>query len=56
MNEYSIVGVISLLAWLALAVTAWRGYRVSGKRTLIYALMWGSIFIVVALVFAAIGA
>ena len=51
-----LVSIVALAGWLILALSAYRSYQVSGRRTLTYALVWGSIFLAVAMVFAAIGA
>ena len=51
-----LVSIIALAGWLILALSAYRSYETSCRRTLTYVFVWGSIFIAVALVFAAIGA
>lgn len=55
MSEYGWVSIVALLGWLILAVSAWRSYQVSGKRMLTYILIWGSIFLAVAIFFSLIG-
>lgn len=55
MNEYGWVSLIALVAWLFLALSAFRSHRIGARKAVTMALMWGSIFVLVALVFAAIG-
>ncbi|ANU07963.1 hypothetical protein [Paraurantiacibacter namhicola] len=55
MNEGGWVSIIALLGWLFLAVGAWRSYQVSGKRAVTYILIWGCLFLTVALGFMLIG-
>ena len=54
MNEYAWVSLVGLVAWLFLAVAGFRAQRVSGRKTLLMAAAWMSIFLLVALVFAAV--
>ena len=51
-----LVSIVALAGWLILALSAFRSYQVSGRRMLTYVLIWGTIFLAVAMVFAAIGA
>jgi len=46
------ISIISLTAWLVLALSAYRAHRVGGKTTLVMALGWISIFFLTAAVFA----
>ena len=50
-----LVSIVALAGWLILAVSAYRSHRISGRKTLTYALIWGSIFLAVAMLFAAVG-
>lgn len=56
MNEYGWVSLIALAAWLVLALSALRSYRIGARKAVTMALAWGSIFALVALFFAAVGA
>ena len=53
MNWTAWVSLIALAGWLVLALSAWRARGVGTKKTLLIALMWGAIFVLVAAVFAA---
>jgi hypothetical protein len=50
-----LVSIVALAGWLVLALSAYRSYQISGRKTLMYVLVWTSIFLAVALVFAAVG-
>ena len=50
-----LVSIVALAGWLILALSAYRSHRVSGRKTLTYILIWGSIFLAMAMVFAAAG-
>ena len=49
------ISIVSLLAWLILAFSAFRAQRVGAKKTVVIALAWVSLFFLVAAVFGAIG-
>lgn len=49
------ISLISLLAWLVLALSAWRSRQVPLGKTLFMAAMWSGIFVVFTLVFAMAG-
>jgi hypothetical protein len=49
MNEYNWVSLISLSAFLILALSAYRAHNVGGRKTLVMLLAWGSIFMLVTL-------
>ncbi|WP_305096011.1 hypothetical protein [Croceibacterium aestuarii] len=51
-----VLSIIVLVGWLILAVAGFRSYRVSGRKVLLYVLIWASIFVVVAIVFRTMGA
>jgi len=51
-----LVSIIALAGWLILALSAYRSHRLSGRKTLTFVLIWASIFLAVALLFAAVGA
>lgn len=50
-----LVSIVALVGWLVLALSAYRSHRVSGRKMLTQLLVWASIFLVVILVFRAIG-
>jgi hypothetical protein len=50
-----LVSIVALAGWLVLALSAYRSHQISGRKTLMYVLVWTSIFPAVALVFAAVG-
>jgi hypothetical protein len=50
-----LVSIVALAGWLVLALSAYRSHQISGRKTLMYVLVWTSIFLAVALVFAAVG-
>ncbi|MXO58860.1 hypothetical protein GRI89_04810 [Altererythrobacter salegens] len=50
------LSIIVLVGWLILVVAGFRSYRVSGRKVLLYGVIWASIFIAVALVFYTMGA
>jgi len=50
-----LVSIIALAGWLVLALSAYRSHQISGRKTLMYVLVWSSIFLAVALVSAAVG-
>lgn len=56
MNEFDTIQIIYLLGWLILAGSAIAAYRLSWKRSILYLLIWGSIFALVFLVFSLVGA
>jgi hypothetical protein len=49
------VSVVALAGWLVLALSAYRAHRLNARRTVVYALIWGAIFLAVAAVFGAVG-
>jgi len=49
------ISIVALAAWLILAVSAYRSHRLSGRTMVKHALVWGTIFLVVAVAFTAIG-
>ena len=53
--NYQLVSIVALAGWLILALSAYRSHRMSGRKTLTYVLVWASIFLAVAMVFAAVG-
>jgi hypothetical protein len=50
-----LLSIIALAGWLVLALSAYRSYEMSGRKTLTFVLIWVSIFIVVVLIFASMG-
>ncbi len=55
MTEFGIISLIALAGWLALALGAYRAHQVGMGRTIVMGLIWGSIFLFVAMIFTAIG-
>jgi hypothetical protein len=49
------VSIVALTGWLVLAFSAYRAQRVGARKTLVMALAWGAIFLLVTAIFAAIG-
>lgn len=54
MNQWQVVSVIALVAWLVLALSSYRSRQVSGKGTALMAMIWIGLFGLVALVFTAL--
>lgn len=48
------VSLVSLLGFLVLALAALRAHRLDARKAVVYALIWGSIFLAVAAVFGAV--
>ena len=55
MSEYGWVSLIALLGWMVLALSAYRAHRISVRKTVVLALTWGAVFLLVTAVFAAVG-
>ena len=55
MSEYGWVSLIALMGWLVLALGAYRAHRISAGKTVVLALTWGAIFLLVTAIFAALG-
>jgi hypothetical protein len=49
------VSLAAMAGWLVLALSALRARQLNAGRTVVYALIWGAIFMAVAAVFGAIG-
>ncbi|MBO0748921.1 MAG: hypothetical protein J2O44_00620 [Porphyrobacter sp.] len=49
------VSVVALLGWLVLSVSALRARQLNARKAVVYALIWGAIFLAAAAVFTAIG-
>jgi hypothetical protein len=49
------VSLVALAGWLVLAMSALRARRLNARKTVVYALIWGAIFVGVAAVFTAVG-
>lgn len=56
MTGFALVSIVALAGWLILALSAYRSFRLSGRKTLTYILIWASIFLAAALVFRTAGA
>lgn len=54
MSEFENIQIIYLVGWLVLAGGALAAYRLSWKKGLVLALIWGSIFALVFLIFSAV--
>jgi hypothetical protein len=52
LTEYQWVSLVALVAWLVLALTAFRRRRVSAETTLTMVIAWLGIFVVVILAFS----
>ena len=55
MNQAGWVSIVALAGWLVLALSAFRAHQVGARKTLIVALTWGAIFLLVAAIFTAVG-
>jgi hypothetical protein len=55
MTGTSWASLIALLAWLVLALGAFRSHRIGGRKAVTMALAWGAIFVFVAIFFGAMG-
>jgi hypothetical protein len=49
------LSIILLLGWLVLVASALRARRLNASSMVIYALIWGAIFLAVAAIFTALG-
>jgi hypothetical protein len=49
------VSVLSLIAWLVLAGSALRARQLNVRQGVVYALIWGAIFLAAVTIFAATG-
>ncbi len=52
MNEFGVVQLIALLAWLVLAGSALASFRLGWKESVRMALTWAGIFAAITLVFS----
>ena len=48
------LAVIASLGWLVVAFAALRARRVNARRTVVYALIWGSVFLAAAAIFGSV--
>ena len=55
MTEHGWVYLVALAAWLILAVSGLRAYRMGARKIVVMALMWAAIFAGVMLFFMLIG-
>ena len=55
MSEYGWVSLIALVAWLVLAGSAVRAQQLGARKMVVMGLAWAAIFLLVAMVFAAVG-
>ena len=53
MSEAGWVSLIALAGWLILMLGAFRAHRIGGRKTLVMALVWGAIFLLVTAIIAA---
>lgn len=51
MSELDTIQIVALLGWLVLVGSALAAYRLSWRRSVIYLLIWGSIFALAVLMF-----
>lgn len=49
------VSIAALIGWLVLALSSYRAHRVGARKTVMWGLMWGAIFLLVAAISTAIG-
>ena len=49
------VSIIALAGWLVLSLGAFRAQRVGAGKTLVMALAWGAIFLLLAGIFSVVG-
>ena len=56
MNETSWVSLIAMSGWLVLALGSYRAHRIGAGKTVVWALAWIAMFLLVAGIFTAIGA
>lgn len=54
MNQYDWISIITLSGWLILALGAFQARRMNARTTIVMALAWGAIFLLVVAVFAAV--
>jgi hypothetical protein len=54
-SEYGWVSLVALLGWMVLALSAYRAHRVRAGKTVVLALTWGAIFLLITAIFAAVG-
>ena len=54
MNEYGWVSIVAMTGWLVLALGALRARQVGASKIIVMGLAWAAIFLLVALVFAAV--
>ena len=52
MNEYAVVQIIALVAWLILAGSAFASFHLGWRESVRMALLWAGIFTAVALLFS----
>ena len=52
MNQW--VSIVAMAGWLVLVLSAYRAHRVGAKKTIVLALAWIAIFLLIAAVFAAV--
>lgn len=51
MSEMDTIQIVALLGWLVLVGSALAAYRLSWRRSVIYLLIWGSVFALAVLMF-----
>ncbi|WP_170002468.1 hypothetical protein [Pseudopontixanthobacter vadosimaris] len=54
MSELNAIQIVALLGWLVLVGSALAAYRLSWRRSVLYLLIWGSIFALAVLMFGLI--
>jgi hypothetical protein len=54
-TQASWVSLIALIGWLILAAGAFRSQEIDTRRALMMALAWASVFLLVTIVFVALG-
>ncbi len=55
MTDLDALRMVSLIGWLAVAITAYASFRFDWKKSVRMALLWIAIFVGVAFLFSSIG-
>ena len=50
----SLVSIVAMSGWLVLAFSAYRAHRIGARKTIVMALAWFAIFLLIAGFFAAV--
>jgi len=55
MSGVSLLSIVAMLGWLVLALGAYRSHQIGAKKSLVMALIWGSLFLGVTFFFTMVG-